>query len=346
MSYTFDMDEILKKLDRRRNDSARDLRERREALYEKLPEIKEIDDELRNGTLMAIRKKVKGTGNDIAFLAELEKRNSELSEKKKNILIKNGYDENYLERRYVCNLCKDEGYIGNEKCKCLKQLIVEARYLESNISDRLEQENFSTFDMSYYRQERLEDEKVSPYENIQNILAKSKEFIKKFGDTSQNIIIFGETGRGKTFLTNCIAKEILDEGHSVFYLTAGGMVEDVINGYLFRRNEEEYDDKEKKARYEFLFNADLLIIDDLGTESVNRQSVTQLFRVVNDRIISGKSTIISSNLDIKGIKESYTERFAGRISENYDFFTIFGANIRMVKKKRLLERHSLSREGL
>lgn len=340
MSYAFDMDSILMKLEQRRNSDGRDQDRRREEVYEMVPEIKEIDDELREGTILAIRKNIHsvddkdGVGS-IAALAQLQKKNDALSEKKRRLLTENGFDEDYMEMRYVCPICKDEGYVNGERCRCLKQMIVEERYRQSNIARRLEAENFDTFDISYYSKETATGEDISPYENIKNILDRAKDFIHNFESRRGNLIIFGETGRGKTFLTNCIAREILDKGFSVFYLSAGELVDDVINNYLFRRDDGE-NDSEKKARYDFVFEADLLIIDDLGTEALNRQSVTQLFRVINSRYSSGLSTIISTNLDIKGIRDNYTERFASRIAENYDFYNIFGANIRMVKKKRML----------
>ena len=341
MSYAFNMDSVLMKLEQRRTETKKDQDRRREEVYDKVPEIKLIDDELREGTLLAIRNNIHRTDDkdgagSIAALAELQKKNDDLSDKKKRLLIGNGFDEDYLERRYVCPVCKDEGYVNGEKCRCLKQMIVEARYKQSNIAKRLSEENFGTFDISYYSKETSSGEEISPYENIKNILDRAKKYIHNFESQRGNIIIFGETGRGKTFLTNCIAKEILDMGHSVFYLSSGELVDDVINNYLFRRDDGEAD-IEKKARYDFVFEAELLIIDDLGTEALNRQSITQLFRVINNRINAGQATIISSNLDIKGIKDNYTERFASRIAENYDFYNIFGANIRMVKKRRMLE---------
>ena len=341
---SFDMDEILRKLERRRSESISRLNMRREEVYQRLPEIKEIDDEIREGTLDTIRKSIADRNgssvNDISGLAKLQQKNEELSQKKRKLLVKNGHDEEYLERQYVCPICKDEGYINGERCKCLNQMIVEARYMQSNLSVRLEKENFKTFDYSYFSKEISGKEEVSPYDNIKSIVKRAKKYISSFDKVRGNIIIFGETGRGKTFLVNCIAKEILDAGHSVFYLTAGEMVDDVINEYLFRHDDEDGGDKEKKARYEFIFDADLLIIDDLGTEALNRQSITQLFRVINERITRGAATIISSNLDIKDIRDNYTERFAGRIAENYDFYNIFGSNIRMIKKKRMLEKNA------
>ena len=344
MSYAFDMDSILRKMDQRRTADKRDQDKRREEVYGRVPEIKEIDDELREGTLLAIRKNFredaegdKRPADNIATLARLQKKNEELTEKKKALLLKNGYDEDYLERRYFCPICKDEGYVDGGRCRCLKQLMTEERFRQSNLSQRLSEENFETFDISYYSMEMQPGQDVSPYDNIKNILERAKAYVRNFDKERGNIIIFGESGRGKTFLTNCIAKEILESGHSVFYLSAGELVDDIINSYLFRRDDGE-DDTDKRERYDFVFDAELLIIDDLGTEPLNRQSVTQMFRVINTRISSGRATIISSNLDIKDIKDTYTERFAGRLAENYDFYNIFGSNIRMIKKKRMLQK--------
>ena len=201
MSYAFNMDEILMRLDQRRSSAKKDQNKRREEVYDKIPEIKEIDDKLREVTILAIRNNIHSTDDkegvgSIAALAELQKKNDILSAKKRKLLIEHGYDEDYLEIRYICPLCKDEGYVNGEKCRCLKQMIIEERYRQSNIARRLSEENFSTFDISYYSKETASGEEISPYENIKNILDRAKKYIHNFESQRGSIIIFGETGRG------------------------------------------------------------------------------------------------------------------------------------------------------
>ena len=142
----------------------------------------------------------------------------------------------------------------------------------------------------------------------------------------KNIFFYGNTGVGKTFLSNCIAKELLDAGYSVIYFTAFQLF-DILSKGVFEK------DADAIAAHQNIFDCDLLIIDDLGTELSNSFTTSQLFLCVNERILRQKSTIISTNLNLEQIAEIYSERTLSRISSNYSFIKLFGDDIRI--KKRL-----------
>ena len=155
------------------------------------------------------------------------------------------------------------------------------------------------------------------------------EFVADFDhpDTFSNLYLYGDTGIGKTFLSNCVAKELLDRGHSVIYFTAFQLF-DILSKGVFEK------DEDALAAHQNIFTCDLLIIDDLGTELSNSFTTSQLFLCLNERILRKKSTIISTNLGMNQIADIYSERVLSRISSNYTLLKLFGADIRILKRRR------------
>ena len=191
----------------------------------------------------------------------------------------------------------------------------------------MSRENFSALSFDYYS-----DEQKNPATGL-SALATAKlavtnchDFIDNFENKPKNIFFYGNTGVGKTFLSNCIAKELLDAGYSVIYFTAFQLF-DILSKGVFEK------DADAIAAHQNIFDCDLLIIDDLGTELSNSFTTSQLFLCVNERILRRKSTIISTNLNLEQIAEIYSERTLSRISSNYSFIKLFGDDIRI--KKRL-----------
>ena len=158
-------------------------------------------------------------------------------------------------------------------------------------------------------------------------MAKCRDFIENFDKNFSNLYFYGDTGIGKTFLSNCVAKELMDRGYSVIYFTAFQLF-DILSKGIFRREEEAI------AAHQNIFNCDLLIIDDLGTELTNSFTTSQLFLCLNERILRKKSTIISTNLGMNQLADIYSERVLSRISSNYTLIKLFGADIRILKRRR------------
>ena len=163
-------------------------------------------------------------------------------------------------------------------------------------------------------------------ETAKRAVAECERFIADFGTTSQNLLFYGNTGVGKTFFTNCIAKELLEKSYSVIYFTAFQLF-DILSKGVFEK------DADAIAAHQNIFDCDLLIIDDLGTELSNAFTVSQLFLCVNERILREKSTIISTNLNLVELRDLYSERTFSRISNNYNIIKLFGDDIRIQKRK-------------
>ena len=134
---------------------------------------------------------------------------------------------------------------------------------------------------------------------------------------------------GKTFMSNCIAQELLKKGKTVLYQTAPVLLESVID-YKMSKQKNLNDNI-----YQAVLNVDLLIIDDLGTESLNSMKLSELFTILNTRILNLNNritkTIISTNLNIKDIFNSYEERIGSRIAGYYNIYYFFGDDLRFKK---------------
>ncbi|MGN0243342.1 MAG: ATP-binding protein [Lachnospiraceae bacterium] len=295
---------------------------RKQSIYREIPEIQKVDLQIAAVSARMGRILLQDSSADVSSLKESI---HTLSEQKMQLLLSHGYPANYLSPIYTCKNCKDTGYINNEKCSCLKQAIVHQVYEQSNIKSHLEQENFSTFRYDYYSTARS-GKKPSPRDNIRSVVEHCHTFVEQFPTRHGNILFQGNAGVGKTFLTNCIAKELLDAGYMVVYLTAFQFF-DILSKRMFRKEE----NSTEGTSFQYLMDCDLLIIDDLGTEMINSFVTSHLFQCLNERLLCRRSTIISTNLSLSELSECYSERVVSRIIENYQILNIYGDDIRVKK---------------
>lgn len=318
---------ILREYDKKQLENKHELDLRVTNAYEKIPQLKEIDDRIIDSA-MSTAKLLLVSDNNSDTIKNLKNTAKSSSKKRKCLLTKHGFPENYLDLQYQCNNCKDTGYVGSDKCHCFRQAIVNVLYSQSNIKNAIAKENFSKFSFDYYPDDYIDkDVNCSPRQNIKNIVDQSKDFIDTFDTSFKNLFIYGNTGVGKTFLTNCIAKELLDRSYTVIYLTAFQLF-DILEKNKFNRED---DNEEIQNQFSYILDCDLLIIDDLGTELTNAFINTQLYLCINERYLREKSTIISTNLSLDNINTKYSERIFSRIISNYELLKIVGDDIRLKK---------------
>ena len=309
-------DSIIREYEERQTHNHRELLRRRERIHTLIPGYKELEDEV--ASISVARAKLL-LDNPSADKSEYNKRMADITFQKKALLKEHGYAEDYLELGYTCTDCKDTGYIGGEKCHCFKQMEISLLYEQSNIQEMISKENFSTLSYEYY-----EGEDLTRFKNAVNV---SKNFVTGFKNHYQNLFLYGSVGTGKSFLSGCIAKELLSQGCSVIYFSANGLF-DTLARYAF-------DTKSKDTLYNLnkdLYNCDLVIIDDLGTEVTNNFVSSQLFALLNERHLRQKSTIISTNLSLEELRDRYSERVFSRITSNYSICKLTGKDIRIQKK--------------
>lgn len=295
-----------------------------EEVHNEIPEIMEIEHTISSLSIEQARKLIEG--NEQA-LTDLKQKLQELSMRKKELLEEHNFPADYMEPVYTCPDCKDTGFINNQKCPCFVQATLDLLYSQTELEEILEEENFNTFRMDYYSNNLTDSVTgLTSQQAITRAVEESKNFIRKFSYEYQNLLFYGSTGIGKTFLTHCIAKELREASHSVLYFSSAQLF-DALAETVFSKSEHAIN-----SLRDNLYNCDLLIIDDLGTEIVNAFVASQLFTCLDERDKHKKSTIISTNLSLHDIRDVYSERIFSRISSRYKVIKLFGEDIRLLKK--------------
>lgn len=313
--------EILRLYDEKQARQRRLLESHRQEVFEAIPEYARLEEEITGLWASAARAAAR-KGDPEPFSGRIPS----LAGQQQQLLTEAGYPADYLEMHYDCPICRDTGFIDGRKCRCFTAAATELLYRQSSIKDVLEKENFSSFRLDYYSDRPDPRLGISPRDNMRSVLKACRQFIDCFEDHSDNLLLYGDTGVGKTFLINCIAKELLDAGYSCIYLTAPQLVE-IMERSAFRRDEDA-DDYEQDTG-EYIFDCDLLIIDDLGSELNNAFVNAQLFECLNTRLTAGRSTLISTNLRPEELQDTYSERISSRLLSSYEVLWIFGEDIRM-----------------
>lgn len=326
---------IAREYERRQKRAADIALQRKDDLYTKIPRLMEIDDQISKLGIKYNRSILFAGGDTSSLLSELTNKISTLSSEKKELLAVNGISTEYFNPPYECDKCCDTGYItdttGSHKCSCYKQQIINHLFSRSNIS-LTGNECFENFNELLYPDD-VDLNKygitISPRENINNIKEACVNFTKNIDDPDQkNLFLSGRTGVGKTFLSFCIARELLNQGRTVLYLTAPSLF-DIINEYKLKAfKEDNYNDD----RYQSIFSVELLIIDDLGTEPLSDARYAELLNILNTRQSRNAAvackTIISTNLGPKKLFELYSERVTSRINGLFDRQLLAGKDIR------------------
>lgn len=304
-----------------RNKHAQD--ERVQEIYREIPAVRELDQEVSSRAVLRAKELLHG---DQEALTRLREEIADLREQKTILLSSRGYPADYMDMRYRCTDCRDTGYTQEgKKCHCFLRRQIRLLYAQSNMENVLQKENFITFSEQYFDDTEIEPAigtTVAQY--MKQVRRWCMDFVEQFDEKGGNLLFTGTTGRGKTFLTNCIAKELIDRYHSVIYLSAHDLFE-VFSKYRFDHQTEE----EMKDMYRFILDCDLLIIDDLGTELNNSFTSSQLFFCINQRLLAQKSTIISTNLSLDRLRDEYTDRVASRIMSSYTVIPLYGGDIRL-----------------
>ena len=319
--------EIMREYDqiRARHENERMLR--RQMVFAKIPALKQIEDDKASAAINSMRSMLNG-GKATKELLDRELQT--LEEKRLTLLRNHNIPASYLELGYDCEICKDTGFVDQKKCRCFMQKEINILYRQSGLEEKLSTENFKTFTFNCFDDKPFKG-MISPRENMANNVAIVRQFIEQFDKKADNLLFTGSAGTGKTFLTNCIARSLMDRGYSVLYFSAKTLFE-VLSDYTFNRNE----DSDVEVDIHHIYDCDLLIIDDLGTEFVNNFTIPQLFSCINERAYNKKSVVISTNLSLNDIRDTYSERVSSRIFSSYKILSFYGDDIRVKKAMKKL----------
>lgn len=314
-------DQILHQYEMKQLRSRREAERRLEYVYDHVPGYQDLDDSVAALSVAQGKKLLAGDEDAMEDLRDIL---AELSGRKAKLLEDAGFPTDYLEPVYECPDCKDTGYIDGQKCHCFKHAMITLLYEQSNIQEMLCTENFHSLSYEYYEGEDLS--------RFKNAVKTCQNFVKNFNSDYHNLFFYGTVGTGKSFLSGCVAKELIESGHSVIYFSATGLFD------LLSKNSFDYKNREElRDTYADLYQCDLLIIDDLGTELTNQFVTSQLFALLNERHMGKKATVISTNLSLEELRNRYSDRIFSRITSNYEICKLSGQDIRMYKK-RLMNR--------
>ena len=313
---------LLREYDDKQLAAVREQRVRIRKIEEDIPELSGINSHIAQLSADMAVMRIKG---DSEGYQKASSERDELIKYRDCLMNAAGITQDDLKPRYECSICKDTGYVDGRMCTCLRSRMIDILYDQSNIREILKRENFSTFTLKYYSSEPSPAlGGLSPLNIAKNALACAMDFVRFFGQRNDNLFINGETGTGKTFLCNCIARAVLDAGFSVIYLSAVRLFDTLAKSMFSDDRREKQDDD--------LYSCDLLIIDDLGTEYSNSFTQVSFFNCINERLLRGRSTIISTNLPMERIRSDYSERVFSRIAEKYICIRLYGDDIRIIKK--------------
>ena len=296
------------------------LRARKAELNRVLPGYRALEQEIADRAMARYRAAV---GGDKAALTGLKAELEELEKKKSALLCAAGYPDDFLAPPYHCEHCKDTGFADGEKCRCFRQKMIARLSRQGRLAASIREENFKHFSLAYYS-----DERKVPGLNMseraymeQLVLAQCKAYLRNFDKRKGNLLFTGKPGLGKTFV----------------YLSAEELFS-LLAATQWRQRAESDEEKirarEEREFREYIYGCDFLIIDDLGTEFGNAFTASAFFTLLNERLITKRGTLISTNLDPKQLKAQYTERSTSRILGEYDILPFYGSDIRAQKRKQ------------
>ena len=302
-------------IEKRRLDAISTAEERNTALGYESEEIRKIDLELSGTGLLLF--KTACSGGDIE---PIRQRNTELVAKRREILVRLGYPEDYTDVHYTCKECSDTGFNGTRMCSCLKQLLITKNIKSSGMGMLIDKQSFDNFSLEVY--------KSNPeiYERMARNLKIAKGFADSFSSRRDNLLLIGTTGTGKTHISTAIAKEVISQGFDVLY----DSVQNIVNDFEADKFKSGYNQTE--ARSDKYMECDLLIIDDLGAEFITQFSISALYNLINTRQNKGLSTIISTNLSAGELAGKYEGRIYSRIiGADYTVLRFEGSDRRIAR---------------
>ncbi len=331
---------IKNEYDIRRNKAYDELQNRKAELYHRIPRLEEVEDEIHRAGLKYNKMILMGLLSSHSAAKKLAESINNLKCEKVKLMANYGYSTNYLNPVFTCEKCYDTGIIRSSTgtadtvCICYKQQLIDFIYNQSNLSI-IDNAGFNGFKADYYADvpnEEMYGIKKSPRKQILGILDNCMQFAEHFNkSTVKNMLFYGPTGVGKTFMAGCIAIELMNRGHTVLYQTAPALF-NIIYEYRYKSST---DETYEHSIYKSILETDLLIIDDLGTESPSAMRYAELLNIIDTRSARDKrkpcKTIIATNIHPKKLFEYYDERVVSRITGSYDIFWFAGDDIRGLK---------------
>ena len=328
---------VLRRATQRLEEESRRRRERTERLrldaYARQPRLDELDRRIR-GTMAGLVAAALRQGDDpVQAIRAVRQENQELQQERAVLLGAMGLPEDALDDKPACPLCRDSGWQGARMCRCLKQLCAQEQIKELSKLLDLGEQSFDTFRMDYYSNTLYPSMGGSPRSNMELVYDVCLNYATKFDRFPiKNLFLTGAPGLGKTFLSACIARTVSENGFSVVYDTEGSVFQQFEAGKFRQNSPDGAEARDETRRY---LSCDLLILDDLGSNMPTQFTHSVLYELVNSRLVSGRHTVISSNLTMEELAGQYPPRLVSRLAGEYHVLHFFGDDIRQLRKNRL-----------
>lgn len=316
-------------IDQRREQSRQNTIRRREEVHTKIPEIREIEAAMRKTGAEISRAVVMEPEQATKLIASLADKNTALQDKRGRLLEEHGFSSDYLEERFVCEECKDTGYVRTLRCDCLEQELQRAAFSQLSNVSRGKECNFSTFDLRFYSDKPDPETGIVPRDRMKDTYEFCRQYADNFTLQSESLLMQGHTGLGKTHLSLAIAWKVIEKGYGVVYTPIQQLMDKL------EANKFSYDAAQKERYVQDLNSAltcDLLVLDDLGTEFNTSYTVSTLYNIVNTRLVEQRPTIMNTNLALNELEKNYTQRMASRLLFGYKPIRFFGKDIRFLKR--------------
>lgn len=285
-----------------------------------VPEILETEEKMSSAGLATIKALGMGANDAKEYIRKLSEINL-AAQTQRSLLLKNaGFPENWLDVRYSCKKCEDKGFVNGIMCDCFKELLKSLEYEKLCSNLPVNNCRFDNFKLDYYP----DGIGTSPRQRMESVLNYCKTYATDFSKKSSNLLLYGQTGLGKTHLSLAIAGKVVEAGYGVIYSSAQN---------LFNKLEKEKFGRSDGNTEENILDCDLLIIDDLGTEFTTQFTISALYNIVNSRELESKPTIISTNLLPDKLEATYSQRITSRILSNYVMLYFDGTDIRQIKTR-------------
>lgn len=304
---------------------------RLKSAYARVPRLKEIDNQLRRTMVLAAQAAF-ARGNEAHAIMEDAKQANMALQQERKALADTNFGPGYFEKDTLCESCGGTGYIGSTMCHCLEELCRQEQKKEVSLLS-CGQCRFEDFRLDYYPDRPDSRYNANSRITMAKVYNLCKQYAEDFPGQTKNLLFSGDTGLGKTFLSACIATTVTDKGYSVTYESSQHLFNQLEKARFASDPEQRALAEAQCARYT---NCDLLIIDDLGTELSGQFVTAALYTLINDRLLSEKSTIVSTNLGNQALADRYSSQIVSRLRGNYQWVLFVGDDIRLLKNSSVL----------
>ncbi len=318
-------EKILSEYSQLRSREALERNHRMAEIHKKFPRLEEINKEITAAGMKLAMGAAAGEESEKKLVSDYNRTTAALKEEKSRIISENGIFPDYDKIIYTCPICRDTGYVGSQKCRCLLAKLTKALYDNSNLSESMKKHTFDDFSLSYYS-DKPDQSGISDRQRAKKALTEAKLLCRDPKKYDRSIVFFGNSGLGKTFLSGCISHELIEKGYSVLYIRSSRLFSVLEAKKFGKRTNEPIDEL-----IDTLYSCDLLVIDDLGTEIPSKYNVAFLYDLVNDRLLGSKKIVINTNLSMEELSKAYTPRLMSRMFESFYALKLTGTDIRRLK---------------